>query len=266
MPPTSPPEFGDDRGSRDALWEALAPDAAGPGPAIRGVMIGSVDGTTTVDGRSGGLGTPTDRLVYHGMRARSDLVLVGAATALDEGYGRPVIAPEWREHRPGPPPQLLVLSRGLSDDLVDHVVPFADGVRVAVPASTDPDRVDAVRGRGLTVDRLEPGPLGGAVRALLHRLGAREVAFEGGPRLLGRLLADGAVDELVLSWAPEIIVGGDPARLVSADSLTDDTSTDGTSPTGPSTAPTRVPLRVAAAFTGPDGGLYTRWVVHRDAG
>ncbi|WP_291084791.1 dihydrofolate reductase family protein [Dietzia sp. UBA5065] len=243
MRSTRPPVLDDDPEALDAIWTALEPDPALVPPLIRAVMISSLDGTTTVDGRSGGLGTPTDRLVYTAMRARADLVLVGSGTALAEGYGPAETSPVWADRRPGPPPVVLVLTRTLPDALVEHCAGSGDRVRIAAAHGVDVDRVRAARDRGVTVHVLGPGPTGAAIRSLAAHLHADEVDLEGGPRLLGALLAEGAVDELVLSLAPEVIVGGEDSPLA----------------TGPAT--TRVPMRVAAAFSCPRGGLYTRWVV-----
>jgi riboflavin biosynthesis pyrimidine reductase len=249
VPSTRPPVLGDDPGSLDALWEALAPDPAGPSPTIRAVMITSLDGSSTVDGRSAGLGTPADHLLFHAMRARSDLVLVGAATALSEGYGPAVIHDAWKDRRPGPPPPVALLARSVSDDLIDHCAGHGEALRVVVTQHADPARVDLARDRGVHVDVLDPGPVGPAARAYAARLGAHEVDFEGGPRLLGAFFAGGAVDELVLTLSPQVILGGDDTRLVLPDAE----------------APARVPMHVATAFTAPDGGLYTRWVMDRSA-
>ncbi len=247
MSSTRPPELGDDPASLTELWSALEPTTGHTRPLIRAVMITSIDGTATIDGRSGGLGTPTDRLVYGAARARADVVLVGATTALEEGYGPATVDQEWRDRRTGPPPAVLLLTRTLTDPVVDHCARYPRGLQIAVGAEVDAVRLAAARERGVAVHVLEPGPLGVAVRGLLTRLGADEVALEGGPRLLGSLLAEGAVDELVLSIAPEVIAGGDPTRLVHSGGR----------------RPYRTPMRVAAAFSGPDGGLYTRWTVDR---
>lgn len=243
MRSTRPPALDDDPAALEAIWEALEPDQGSAAPRIRAVMITSVDGTATVDGRSGGLGTPTDRLVYDAMRARADLVLVGSATALTEGYGPARVAPAWADRRDRPAPPVLVLTRSLSDEVIDLCAGTGGAVRVAAAHGTDPDRLASARARGVTVHVLDPGPTGAAIRALAARLHADEVTCEGGPRLLGSLLAEGAVDELVLSRAPEIILGGDASLLAAG------------------AGPARVPMRVATAFTCPRGGLYTRWVV-----
>ena len=236
----------DDPAALDILWNTLAPEPGHPAPRIRAVMISSVDGTTTVDGRSGALGTPTDGLVFHAMRARADLIVVGSGTALAEGYGAARVPEVWADRRTGPPPVVLILTRTLPDTLIDLCADEGDGLRVAAAHDTAPDRLDAARRRGVTVHVLDAGPTGTAVRALATDLGAVEVALEGGPQVLGEFLCQGEVDELVLSIAPELIINGDGTPLASG------------------TGPVRIPMRVAAAFTCPRGGLYTRWVMKED--
>src|SRR4051812_457920 len=61
------------------------------GRHLRVNFIASLDGAVTVDGRSGGLGSPGDRRVFQLLRALADVVLVGHGTASAEGY-RPVTA------------------------------------------------------------------------------------------------------------------------------------------------------------------------------
>ena len=71
------------------------PRAPGPGrPWVLANMIASVDGSAALDGRSGGLGGPADRQVFHLLRALADVVLAGAETVRVERY-RPI-----REPRP----------------------------------------------------------------------------------------------------------------------------------------------------------------------
>ncbi|WP_314033925.1 dihydrofolate reductase family protein [Dietzia sp. CH92] len=248
MHTTRPTVIDDDPAALDTLWAALEPEPGLAMPRIRAVMISTIDGSTTVDGRSGGLGTPTDKLVYDAMRARADLVMVGSSTALTEGYGPARIAEVWADRRPGPPPVVLVFTRSLPDRLIDHCAPVADAVQVVAAHGIPGERLEAARERGVTVHVLDPGPLRASVRSLASHFGASEVAFEGGPELLGTFLSEGAIDELVLSVAPGLVVGGDRTPLA----------------TGPDA--TRIPMRVATVFTCPRGGLYTRWVVDRTTG
>ena len=115
-----------DTAALDILWNSLAPEPGSQSPSIRAVMLSSVDGTTTVDGHSGGLGTPTDGLVYHAMRARADFVVVGSGTALTEGYGAARVLDAWANRRSGPPPVVLILTRSLPDALIDLCVASVD--------------------------------------------------------------------------------------------------------------------------------------------
>lgn len=138
---------------------------------------------------------------------------------------------------------VLVFTRTLSHALIEHCARAGEGLQVVAAHGVPGDRLEAARGQGVTVHVLDPGPLGASVRSLATHFGASEVTLEGGPRLLATFLREGAVDELVLSVAPEIIIGGDDSALAEGSGAT------------------RVPLRVASAFTCPRGGLYTRWVV-----
>lgn len=257
---TRPAVLDDSPAALDALWDALAlepGEGAARGHAvrshaarnhairIRAVMIASVDGTTTVDGLSGGLGTPTDRLVYDAMRARADVVLVGSGTALQESYGAAAVGRTWAHRRQRPAPPVVILSQTVPDELIELCLEGGDGMQIAAAATTPDKRVQAARQAGLSVHVMERGPYADGVRTMLAGLGAGEVAFEGGPHLLSEFLAHGLVDELILSVAPEIIVGGHGPGL---------TVSNGSSPQ-------RIPARLAAAFSCPEGGLYTRWVV-----
>jgi riboflavin biosynthesis pyrimidine reductase len=58
----------------------------------------------------------------------------------------------------------------------------------------------------------------GRARAALEDRGLRQVLSEGGPHLLGSLLAAGVVDELDLTWAP-MVVGGDHLRITAGPAL-----------------------------------------------
>jgi RibD C-terminal domain len=65
------------------------PPRTGPGgrPGVRLDMIASVDGATTVDGVSGGLGGAADHDLFTLLRSLADVVLVAAGTVRAEGYG-----------------------------------------------------------------------------------------------------------------------------------------------------------------------------------
>ena len=52
-------------------------------------MVASIDGSTVVGGNSAGLSSPTDTAVLAQLRAIADVIVVGAGTVRDEGYGPP---------------------------------------------------------------------------------------------------------------------------------------------------------------------------------
>src|SRR4029077_9390617 len=56
-------------------------------PGVRLNMISSVDGATTIDGVSGGLGGLGDKRVFAVLRSLADVVLVAAGTVRAEHYG-----------------------------------------------------------------------------------------------------------------------------------------------------------------------------------
>ncbi len=153
---------------------------------VRANMISSLDGASTAAGRSGGLGGDGDRRLFQALRAAADAVLVGAATVRDEDYGTP-------EH-----PVLAIVTRG-TVDRTDRLYP-AGGPEPIVYS-----------GHGESVD----------LRTVINDLyarGHRRILAEGGPGVLGALLADGLVDELCLTVAP-ILAGGDGKRIVSGPDL-----------------------------------------------
>lgn len=56
-------------------------------PWLRVNFVSSLDGAVTADGRSAGLSGAADRRVFNLFRRLCDVVLVGAGTVRDEGYG-----------------------------------------------------------------------------------------------------------------------------------------------------------------------------------
>ena len=58
-------------------------------PWVGVCMIVSLDGSTSVGGRSGGLGKEGDHAVFAALRRAADVILVGSTTAAAEQYGPP---------------------------------------------------------------------------------------------------------------------------------------------------------------------------------
>jgi riboflavin-specific deaminase-like protein len=192
-----------------------------PGRHLRVNFIAALDGAISVQGRSGGLGTPGDRRVFQLLRALADAVLVGAGTAAVEGY-RPVFAdsPVGRLRtalgRPAVAPVVVVSRRGsLSPDdrlVTDAVAPTL----VVTCGAADPDQRAALSAAG--ADVLVCGDDDVDLPAALETLAGRglgQLVCEGGPALFEAALAAGVVDELDLSIAP-LLVGGGPGLLPEA--------------------------------------------------
>jgi len=181
-------------------------------------MVASIDGAIAVDGRSGGLSSAADKVVFHTLRALADVVLVGAGTVRAEDYG-PVrldpddVARRQAEGRP-PHPLLAVVSGRLALDPDARLFADPEARPLLLTGShTGPgqQRVFAELAEIAQVGhaRVEPRQ---ALREL-HERGARIVVCEGGPTLNGELLARSLVDELCLTVAP-VLVGGTAPRAI----------------------------------------------------
>ena len=192
-------------------------------PWVRANMVASVDGGTQVEGRSGGLGTPADKRVFDTLRGLADVVLVGSATVLAEGYRPAKPKPAYADLRAslGQPaaPVMAVVSRRL-DIGPDHPVFGAGATRTLVVTSSDSP---AGRRAALAevADVAVAGDDGVDLRAAVDDLaarGLRRVLCEGGPGLLAQVASAGVLDELCLTVSP-LLVGGDARRVLHGDWL-----------------------------------------------
>jgi riboflavin biosynthesis pyrimidine reductase len=178
-------------------------------------MVTGLDGCAAVGGRVGALSTAPDQALFRDMRALADVVLVGARTVREEGYGVVRLDPDRTaqreaDGRPGTPP-LAIVTRSLDLDWESRA--FADappGSRTVVVTCADApaDRLERARE---VADVVVAGRESVDPAALLEQLadrGQRRVLCEGGPTLLGELVRGGHVDELCLTVSP--LMGGDP--------------------------------------------------------
>jgi riboflavin-specific deaminase-like protein len=182
-------------------------------------MISTADGRAAVHGRTEELGDEADLELLLELRTIADAVLVGTGTLRAEGYDRLVRSPERRERRRAAglseDPLAVVISRGLD-------VPWDAGL---FAAAEQPVLV-------YTTSDAEPPPTAAPVevvrapvstpRAALEDLrarGVRALLCEGGPTLAHALIADGLVDELFLTIAPEITGDDEQPRIVTGDAL-----------------------------------------------
>lgn len=205
-----------------ALEELYAYPPALTRPYVQVNFVASADGAATVAGRSRGLSSPSDKKVFALGRDLADVVLVGAGTALVEGY-RGIKRTELRASRrtrlglSEVPPIAVVTGRGSIDPasplITDTLVPPIVLTTEAAPASWRTAVADA--GADVVVagtDRVDVRP---ALAALAER-GLLRVCCEGGPTLFADLVAAGLVDQLCLTVAPLLTGAGAPRVVLGA--------------------------------------------------
>ncbi|MDQ0773751.1 riboflavin biosynthesis pyrimidine reductase [Streptomyces aurantiacus] len=193
---------------------AGAAGPAGPQPWLRANMVSTLDGAAQHDGRSQSISGAADMRIFGTLRGLADVVVVGAETVRQEGY-RPARAREDFAARreaagQGPAPAIAVVSASLD---LDFSLPLFTSpllpTLVLTGAAAAPDRIAAAEKAGARVviagDGMGVDPAR-AVRALVD-LGMHRLLTEGGPRLLGQLVAAGVLDELCLTVSPMLTVG-----------------------------------------------------------
>jgi riboflavin biosynthesis pyrimidine reductase len=222
-------------GLGEEVADALAPYAAVDRSTsdgrcwVTGHMVAGLDGTAAVQGRVGALSTAPDKALFADMRTLADVVLVGARTVREEGYGPITLSERRRAARvarglPETPP-LAVVSRSLDLDWGSRAFAAAPPDRrtvVVTCAAAPADRLAEAREVADVVvagqDSVDPVEL----MTQLAARGWHHVLCEGGPSWLGELVVAGRLDELCLTISP--MMGGDPlpvAVFPPGSSLTD---------------------------------------------
>ncbi len=227
------------------LIDKLAEIYAYPeGTWVRANMITSVDGSIAVQGRSGGLSGPADRLVFGVLRSLADVIVVGAGTARAEKYGLAKPASMWPQLRSGraATPPIAVVTRSLHLDLDSELI---HGERGQLPRTivltTRQAPADQLALAAKTADVIVTGDSDVSATDIRHQLsglGYHRILIEGGPSLLGDFAAAGLLDELCITTSP-MLAGGN-SRLLVADLATP------------------VPLKLAASCTD-DGFVLSRY-------
>ncbi|MFF2551329.1 pyrimidine reductase family protein [Nocardia sp. NPDC058058] len=231
---------------------ALYAYPAGPAePWIRVNFVSSLDGAVSVDGRSGGLGTPADKKVFRILRDLADVVVVGAGTARAENYGAAHTDSRLRtrlHHHGfggdpnGAPPRIAVVTATATLDPAGRL--FTDtGARpiILTTAAAPEDRKRALRDAGgEVIEAGDTSVTATGLRDALERLHMRRVLCEGGPALFGDLIVAQAVDELCLTLSPMLVAGTE--RRISM---------------SPNAMPT--PMTCRHLIFDEDGTILTRW-------
>lgn len=162
-------------------------------------MVASIDGSTVVDGVSAGLSSTNDSAILAQLRSIAEVVVVGAGTVREEGYG----APKRADQRIG------VVTRSGSIDTDSALFESGAGFLITSEnAMLDPGierRVEVVRAGADDVDLRRAFELIADVCPA-----ARFVQVEGGATLNAAIAAAGLFDELNLTTSPATVSGDGP--------------------------------------------------------
>jgi len=192
---------------------------------VRANMIASADGGATQAGTSGGLGAAGDKALFDTLRSLADVILVGAATAKTEDYSGVDYSDDERAARRSrgqaetAPIALLTRSGSVDPDAAvfrrTDVAPlvFTSAAAAAATRRRLGDLAEVVDASG--DGDPESLDLAGVFDTLAAR-GLHRVLAEGGPGILGRLIAADLLDELCLTVAPMLVGAGAP-RIVTGD-------------------------------------------------
>jgi len=209
--------------------EAYAVDRPLPAdrPWVALCMVSSLDGSTVVDQRSSALSSPADTEVLLTLRQLADLLIVGAGTVRVERYGPPRKAGQ----------RVGVVSRSGKVDEASALFTSGAGFLI-VPEHAPATTIETIRAGVDDVD------LPAALTQIRERFGTAFVQAEGGARLNAALAEADVLDELNLTFSPQL-AGGDGPRLLR----------------GASSISRRMDL---AHVLEDDGFLFTRYVRRRD--
>lgn len=177
-------------------------------PYIRLNYVSTVNGKTVVDGRSAGLTSNADKVVFGQLRRLADVVLVGAGTVRADNYRGARSWEALRAERRGrgqpevAPIAVVSASADLDTDsllFTDTLIPPLILTVQSAPAANLTKLMEA------GADVLVVGDKHAEVNQILNALASRglyRILCEGGPTLFGNLFSANTVDEVCLTVVP----------------------------------------------------------------
>lgn len=169
-------------------------------PWIGLCMVMSIDGSTVVKGNSQALSGPADLDVLVGLRQLADVIVVGASTIRQEGYGPPSKTGQ----------KVGVVTRSGNLDLESELFRSGAGFLILPENTAIADTsVRCVRAGHGSVD----------LPAAMKQLEGTFVQLEGGPMLNAAMFAADLVDEINVTISPLIVGGGGPRLTEGAPEL-----------------------------------------------
>ncbi|MFN8638466.1 MAG: dihydrofolate reductase family protein [Dehalococcoidia bacterium] len=185
-------------------------------PYVISNMVMSLDGTVTVEGTERGLGSPTDQALMRELRVNASVVMNGATTLRKSGTSSRVGTEDHEAARRArglsTHPIAAVLTASADLPLEKLFFTARDFEAVVYAADTAPrDRLAAIEATGRRLVVLPAATLLTDMLAhMRHELDARVLLVEGGPHLLGSLVALGVVDEYFLTLGSVVVAGNTP--------------------------------------------------------
>ena len=187
-------------------------------PFVQVNFVSSADGAATLADRSEGLSHPADKRIFLLGRDLADVVLVGAGTVRAEQYRGARTNGERRARRArlglSEIPPIAVVSGSAR---IDPASPLFTDTKVPPIVITTEHAPEQRRGRLVEAgaEVLVVGEqmidLTAALDALARR-GLYRIDCEGGPLLMGELIAEDLVDQLCLTVAP-VLAGAGAGRI-----------------------------------------------------
>jgi riboflavin biosynthesis pyrimidine reductase len=197
-------------------------------PYVIGNFVSTVDGVVSYEiaGKSGGGDISgfdgSDRFIMGLLRASADAVMVGSGTLHETAPEHLFVAdrvfPEAHDlyeryrhevlKKTAPPLQVVVSGSGRVD--LTRAIFQTPGIRTLIVTTQAGSDLLAASGVGSLVStevRSLAGPLiasADVLELLRAEFGVSLLLHEGGPTLFGRFMADGCVDELFLTLAPQV--------------------------------------------------------------
>ena len=166
-------------------------------------MVSSIDGKSTIWGRTAGLGDEADRQTMRNLRSKADAVMVGAGTLRCERISLGLDEPA-----DGPQPLAVVATKTGNVPLESNLIVPEN---LQVPRYESP-RYESPRYESARWLRVPGGPSGNmdlreALKRLKNEHAVDLLLVEGGPTLNHALASCGLADELFLTLAPKLLGG-----------------------------------------------------------
>jgi riboflavin biosynthesis pyrimidine reductase len=166
-------------------------------------MVSSIDGKSTIWGRTAGLGDEADRQTMRNLRSKADAVMVGAGTLRCERISLGLDEPA-----DGPQPLAVVATKTgnvpLESNLIVHK---SQQVLLLLPENLQVPRYESARWLRVPGDPSGNMDLQEALKRLKNEHAVDLLLVEGGPTLNHALASCDLADELFLTLAPKLLGG-----------------------------------------------------------